>query len=94
MGTAGFIVLLAGALGLGILGQFAGRARSGYDGLITAIAAAIGGFVASEWLGGASTWGPEVDGLFVLPGLIGAVILGAVVEYAVRAFSPRRRLPA
>lgn len=94
MGTGGFILLLAGALVIGIIVQFVGQARSGYDWLITAIAAAIGGFAASEWLAGASTWGPEVDGLFVLPALIGAVILGAVVEYAVRAFSPRRQLPA
>lgn len=94
MGTAGFILLLVGALVLGLIAQFLGQARFGYDWLITAIGAAIGGFVASEWLGGASTWGPEADGLFVLPALIGAVIVGALVEYAVRRLSSRPRLTA
>lgn len=62
MGTTGLILLLAGAPTLGILAQFVGQARSGYDWLISAMAAAVGGFVGSEWLGGVSTWGPDVDG--------------------------------
>ena len=92
MGTGGFILLIAGAVGLGLIAQFLGQARSSYEWLITAIGAAIGGFAASEWLGGASTWGPEVDGLFVVPALIGAVIVGAIVEYVVRTTSPRPRV--
>ena len=31
-----------------------------------------------------STWGPEIDGFFVLPALIGAVIVGGVVDVVVR----------
>lgn len=94
MGTTGFIVLLAGALVLGIIVQYVGQARSGFDWLVTAVAAAVGSYVASEWLGGASTWGPQLDGLYILPALIGAIVLGAVVEYAARRVSPRRRVPA
>ena len=91
MGSTGFLLLVAGAVVLGTIAQYSGHAGSRWDWLITAIAAAIGGYVASEWLGGVSTWGPEMDGLFVLPALIGAVIVGGLVEYGVRRLLPGRR---
>ena len=92
MGAGGLILLVAGAVVLGLIAQFLGQARSNYDWLITAVGAGIGGYVASEWLGAASTWGPELDGLFAVPALIGAVIVGAVVEFVVRTTSARARV--
>lgn len=94
MGVWAVILLLAGAVVLGTLIQglalaFGQRAIA-YEWLMAAIGAAIGGFIASEWLGAASTWGPAVDGMFVLPALMGAIILGAVVDVVFRAVVPRQ----
>ncbi len=84
MGIWGFIVLLVGAAVLGFAAQAVGRARYTYEWVIAGLGAAVGAYVASEWLGVASTWGPELDGLFVLPALIGAVILGGIVDLVTR----------
>jgi hypothetical protein len=48
------------------------------------LAAVIGGFMASEFLGAASTRGWQVDGLYVFPALIGAVSVGGQVELLIR----------
>jgi hypothetical protein len=52
---------------------------------ITPIAAAIGGYVASEYLGPASAWGPQYDGMAPLPALIGAAQMAAPAELSVRS---------
>ncbi len=85
MGIGAFIVLLVGAVIVGFVAQALGRAQREYGWLFAAIGAAIGAYVASEWLGVASVWGPEWDGLFVLPALIGAIVLGGIVDLVVRA---------
>ncbi|MBI3972381.1 MAG: hypothetical protein HY332_13965 [Chloroflexi bacterium] len=84
MGTWALILLVFGALVLGFIAQFSGTPRYSYDWLITAIAAGIGGFIASEYLGPLSTWGPEFDGMFVFPALIGAIVVGAIAEVVAR----------
>jgi len=85
MGVWGVIILLAGALLVGIAVQAILRAENDYAWLFSAIGAFVGGFVASEWLGALSTWGWEGNGLFVFPALIGAVVVGAIVELVTRA---------
>ena len=55
--------------------------------LVAAAGAFAGGFVASEWLGRLSTWGPEVGGLSVFPALIGAVLVAAAVAQVMRGVS-------
>lgn len=84
MGFWGVVLLLAGAIVLGVIGRFIGKRRYSYEWLLYAIGAAIGGWIASEYLGGASTWGWEADGLFVFPALIGAIVIGGAVELVVR----------
>ncbi len=84
MGIGAVIVLLVAALVLGFVAQSLGHARFGYEWVIAGIAAAIGAYVASEWLGTMSTWGPEWDGMFLLPALIGALVLGGLVETITR----------
>jgi uncharacterized membrane protein YeaQ/YmgE (transglycosylase-associated protein family) len=78
------IVAAAGLQVAAVLIAFAGRyvdgARSDLGLLATAILGGIGGYVASEYLGTFSAWGPEVDGMFVLPALVGAVILAAAAD--------------
>ena len=52
LGLGGGIVLIVGALVFGVVAQFVGETRTGYEWLIDAIAAAIGALVASEFIVG------------------------------------------
>ncbi|HET7142156.1 MAG TPA: GlsB/YeaQ/YmgE family stress response membrane protein [Candidatus Limnocylindria bacterium] len=74
------VLLVAGALVIGAIAQYIGRPGFGYDWLFTAAAALVGGWIGSEAFGTLSTWGPAFDGLYLLPALIGAVVLGGVVD--------------
>jgi uncharacterized membrane protein YeaQ/YmgE (transglycosylase-associated protein family) len=85
MGTIGIVVLIAAALVVGAVAQYSLRARWGYEGAFTALAAAVGGFVASEYLGTLSAIGPQYDGLAIIPALVGALVLAALAELAMRA---------
>lgn len=88
MNAIGIAILVVGALVVGYGYRFVGQKRDGYSTtLATAIGAAAGGFAASEWLGTLSTWGPEADGLFLLPAVIGGLLVGGIVEAAVRQLS-------
>src|SRR6266496_4337257 len=63
MGFTGFVIVLVGALLLGILHRVMHHTAPMSEWLAIAVAPAIGGFIGSEWLGVASTWGPQVNGL-------------------------------
>jgi len=86
-GLALGLVVVVGII-LGIVAQLAGLARSGYDGLITGIAVVGGALVAGQWLGGVSTWGPQVDGLYLVPALIGGIVLAVIANLIVRIAFP------
>ena len=87
MSTLAAILLVAGAVVIGIASYFIGEVRAGYEGLTTGVAALVGGYLGSEALGSLSTWGWEIEGLFVLPALIGAIVVGAVVDAVVRGMT-------
>ena len=89
--TFGIAILIVGALVVGWAYRFAGENQEGFLWLITAIGSGVGGFIGSESLGGASTWGPEAGGLFLVPALIGAVVVGGIVEWVVRQAAPKNR---
>jgi uncharacterized membrane protein YeaQ/YmgE (transglycosylase-associated protein family) len=91
MGIWAVFLLVAVAAVIGIAAQVIGQAGSEYEWIVVAIGAGLGGFVASEWLGAASTWGPELDGMFILPALIGAIVVGAIVDLVFRATSRPRQ---
>jgi hypothetical protein len=78
------IVLIAGAVVIGLVLQYVGDVTNGYEWSIAGLGAIVGGWLGSEALGSLSTWGPEWEGMFVLPALIGAVIVGFVVDLVVR----------
>jgi uncharacterized membrane protein YeaQ/YmgE (transglycosylase-associated protein family) len=80
----GVALLVVGAVVIGLIGQFLGEVRTRWEWLPDAVAAFIGGFIGSEMLGTASTWGPEWEGVFLAPALIGALIVGFVVDLVVR----------
>ena len=84
MGTIGIVVLIIGALVIGAVTQYVARTRWGHQSAITALAAAVGGLLASEYLGALSSWGPQYDGLAIVPALLGALVLAAIAELAVR----------
>jgi uncharacterized membrane protein YeaQ/YmgE (transglycosylase-associated protein family) len=87
MSTFAAILLVVGALLIGAIPQFIGEPRIGFEWLFTAAAVLVGGWLGSEAFGSASTWGLEFEGLYVLPAIIGGVILGAVVDVVVRYLS-------
>ena len=85
MGSIGFVILLVGAVVIAVGIQLLGGARSREEWGITTAAAFLGGFAASELFGPASAWGPALDGLSVLPALIGAAAIGGLAAYGQRA---------
>jgi uncharacterized membrane protein YeaQ/YmgE (transglycosylase-associated protein family) len=80
----GVVILLAGAIVLGLARYYLIQPQSAYAGGLTAIAALVGGFVASEYLGRLSEWGTAWYGLNIFPAMIGAVALAVIVDVAVR----------
>ena len=81
-----WIILLAVSAVLATAAQYLffrnARKKTDYDWVYIAGGALLGGFTASVWY----PIGPLVAGLYILPTLAGAVILGAVVEIVYRAF--------
>ncbi len=84
MSTVAAIGLVAGAVILGALPLFIGEPRTGYEWLISAAAVLVGGWLGSEAFGGLSTFGPVWEGLYIVPALVGGVVLGAAVDAAAR----------
>ena len=81
METWGYVILIAGAIVIGLVAQYALRQRFGYEWVATAIGAGVGGFVASEYgLGGLGKWGTAYYGLHIFPALIGGLVVAAIVE--------------
>lgn len=88
MDAIGVLLLLVGALAIGLAGQALRLLPRSNGWLIGSVAAAIGGFFGSELLGAASSWGPETGGLFVLPALIAGAILAGVTDLLTRLLTP------
>jgi uncharacterized membrane protein YeaQ/YmgE (transglycosylase-associated protein family) len=78
------ILLVAGAILIGVAAHFIGEVMTGWEGPTAAVAALIGGYVGSEALGTLSTWGYAFEGLYVVPAIIGGILLGVVVDAVVR----------
>jgi uncharacterized membrane protein YeaQ/YmgE (transglycosylase-associated protein family) len=84
LGLGGWILLIVGALVFGVVAQFIGEARTGYEWLVDAIAAGVGALIASEFIVGMRTFQPVWDGLALVPALVGALIVGVIFELATR----------
>jgi uncharacterized membrane protein YeaQ/YmgE (transglycosylase-associated protein family) len=78
------VLLIVAALVIGAIAQFIGKPSVPFHWVIVAIAALIGGWIGSEALGAASTWGPAFEGLYLVSALLGAVILGVIVDVVAR----------
>ena len=84
LGVGGWVLLIAGALVFGLVAQFVGEPKTGYEWLADAIAAGIGALVASEFIVGLQAFGPVWDGLALVPALIGGLAVGLIVEVGTR----------
>jgi hypothetical protein len=84
MSTLAAIMLVVGAVVIGGIAQFVGDVTVGWESAVTGVAALIGGYLGSEALAGASTWGPVFEGLYIAPAIIGAIVLGAAVDAVLR----------
>ena len=84
MSTLAAFALFGIAAVIGIASYFIGEVRAWYEGVLTGLAALIGGYIGSESLASASTWGWEFEGLFIVPAVIGALIVGGIVDVIVR----------
>ena len=84
LGLGGWLVIFAGALLFGVIAQFIGEARTGYEWLVDGIAVVIGAVVASEFIISLRTFEPVWDGLALVPALIGGLAVGIVIELATR----------
>jgi hypothetical protein len=84
IGIGGWLILLAGALLFGVIAQFVGETRTGYEWLVDGIAFALGAVIASEFIISLRTFEPVWDNLALVPALIGGLALGLVVEIATR----------
>jgi uncharacterized membrane protein YeaQ/YmgE (transglycosylase-associated protein family) len=84
LGLVAWIVLIVGALLFGVLAQYVGETRTGYEWLVVAFAAFIGAIAASEFLIGWRSFEPVFDGLALVPALVGGLVVGVVVEVATR----------
>jgi uncharacterized membrane protein YeaQ/YmgE (transglycosylase-associated protein family) len=77
-------VLLVGGVAIGVISQFIGRTEIGYEWVFAAVGAVVGAWLGSESFGTLSTWGPALDGLYLLPALIGGVVVGGLIDVATR----------
>jgi uncharacterized membrane protein YeaQ/YmgE (transglycosylase-associated protein family) len=78
------LVLVAGALVIAAILQVIGRVGFGTEWIFTGVAALVGGWLGSEAFGTLSTWGPVMSGLYLVPALIGALVLGLIVDAFLR----------
>jgi uncharacterized membrane protein YeaQ/YmgE (transglycosylase-associated protein family) len=84
LGLAAWAVLIAGSLIFGVLAQFIGEPRTGYEWLVDAMAFGAGAIVASEFVIGWQAFQPVLDGLAIVPAAIGGLVVGTVVELLTR----------
>ena len=84
MSTLAGVLLIAGALLIGVIAQFIGDVKVAYHWAVVAFAALVGGWLGSEAIGTFSTWGPEFEGLYIVPALLGGLILGTIADVLLR----------
>ena len=84
IGAGGWVVVLLASIIFGLVAQYIGDARTGFEWFIDAIAFGIGAVVASEVFVGMRAFEPVYDGLALVPALVGGLVVGVVVEIVTR----------
>jgi uncharacterized membrane protein YeaQ/YmgE (transglycosylase-associated protein family) len=86
-----FLVLATAAI-LTLTVQILDIARSRAEWIAMAIGSALGGMLGGWWLRGWTAWGPQLDGLYLLAGFIGAVLVGGAFQAIARLAASARPL--
>ena len=84
MGLWAWGAVIIAAIAIGLLGQFIGRAGTGYEWLATAIGVALGAVAASEFVIAWRAIDPVWDNLALIPAVIGGLVVGVIVQVATR----------
>ncbi len=84
MSTLAVVLLIAGAVVIGGASYFIGDVTAGFEGILTGLAALVGGYLGSEAFGTLSTWGPADEGLYIVPAVLGGIVLGGLVDAITR----------
>lgn len=84
MGIGAAALVVVASVVFGLIAQYIGEARTGYEWLVDAIAFGIGAVIASEFIIDFRTLQPVWDELAIGPALIGGLVLGIVVELVTR----------
>jgi uncharacterized membrane protein YeaQ/YmgE (transglycosylase-associated protein family) len=93
MGLLAFSIIVVLALVAGFAVQYFVKRPIGNEWLIVALAAAFGAYFASETLPGSTLteaikdWGPQLDGMVVIPAIVGAIVLALIADFGVRTGS-------
>jgi hypothetical protein len=90
---AGWLILIVGALALGVVMQFIGEARIGFEWVVVAMAAFFGGLIASEFVVAWQAFEPVYEGLALVPALIGGLVVGLVADVRTRVLTGGSYLP-
>lgn len=84
LGLWGAALLIVGSIVFGVVAQFIGETKTGFEWVVDAVAAGIGALFASEFIVAWQAAGPVWDGLAIVPALIGGLVVGLLVEVATR----------
>lgn len=84
MSAIAALLLVVGALVFGAFAHVIGDVAVSWEWAGAGAGALVGGYLGSEAFGSASTWGVAFEGLYVLPAIIGAIVLGGVVDAILR----------
>ena len=91
MGFMAFLSIVVVALIIGVGVQFLIKSSHTYEWLAVAVAAAFGAYFASESFVGSTVfagikdWGPEFDGLVIVPAIIADLGIRSTPQQTVRA---------
>ncbi len=92
MGFIAFAIIVILAVIAGFAVQMYDKRTLSYEWLIVAMAGTFGAYFASENVPGATVplldgikdWGPTLDGMYLIPAVIGGVILAVVAYFGTR----------
>ncbi len=89
MGLFGFLTIVALALVVSLGLRALVRQVASHEWIVLAIALAGGAYMGSEMITATTLvkiqdWGPQFDGLIIIPALLGALVLGLVAEIGLR----------
>lgn len=84
LGYGAWILLVVAAVAFGLIAQYIGETRTGFEWLVDAVAFFVGAVVASEFIIDFRTIEPVWDQLALVPALGGGLVVGIIVEVVTR----------